>query len=96
VASLSQATFLADQFKELCSQKSNQHESLKKHGSQLNQDVFLFSSFVSRRCADGIYSLPVFTEEFSARLIAELKHFEASPLPKGRPNTMNHYGVMFY
>ena len=42
---------------------------------------------------DGIYSFPVFTKDFCAQFIAELKHFEASPMPKGRPNTMNNNGV---
>ena len=42
---------------------------------------------------DGIFSIPVFTKEFCSKLIEELKYFEASPLPKGRPNTMNNYGV---
>ena len=42
---------------------------------------------------DGIYSFPVFTKDFCTQFIAEIKHFEASPMPKGRPNTMNNYGV---
>ena len=37
--------------------------------------------------------MPVFTKEFCSQLIEELKYFEASPMPKGRPNTMNNYGV---
>ncbi|CAF1257396.1 unnamed protein product [Adineta steineri] len=43
---------------------------------------------------NGIYSIPVFTTEFCTKFIDELKHFEASPMPKGRPNTMNNYGVL--
>ena len=45
---------------------------------------------------DGIYSIPVFTQDFCKKLIEELKYFEASPMPKGRPNTMNNYGVEIY
>lgn len=37
--------------------------------------------------------MPIFTKEFCSQLIEELKYFEASPMPKGRPNTMNNYGV---
>ena len=37
--------------------------------------------------------MPVFTKEFCIQFIDELKHFESSSMPKGRPNTMNNYGV---
>lgn len=40
-----------------------------------------------------IYRLPVFTAPFCQALLQELEHFEQSDLPKGRPNTMNNYGV---
>ena len=43
--------------------------------------------------ASEVYSFPLFTEEFCDQLTAELDHIEASPVPKGRPNTMNNYGV---
>ncbi|KPP74359.1 2-oxoglutarate and iron-dependent oxygenase domain-containing protein 2-like, partial [Scleropages formosus] len=36
-----------------------------------------------------VYSL----QEFCRELIEELEHFEQSEAPKGRPNTMNNYGV---
>ncbi|XP_051490132.1 2-oxoglutarate and iron-dependent oxygenase domain-containing protein 2 isoform X2 [Apus apus] len=41
-----------------------------------------------------IYRLPVFTEEFCQALVEELENFEQSDMPKGRPNTMNKYGVL--
>jgi len=41
-----------------------------------------------------IYSFPIFTKEFCQKLLEEVKHFEESPLPKERPNTMNKYGVL--
>ncbi|XP_067910668.1 2-oxoglutarate and iron-dependent oxygenase domain-containing protein 2 isoform X1 [Heterodontus francisci] len=44
--------------------------------------------------AERVYSIPVFTEEFCNQLIGELENFEQSDMPKGRPNTMNHYGVL--
>uniref|UniRef100_A0A4X1UC01 2-oxoglutarate and iron dependent oxygenase domain containing 2 n=1 Tax=Sus scrofa TaxID=9823 RepID=A0A4X1UC01_PIG len=43
-----------------------------------------------------IYRLPVFTAPFCQALLQELEHFEQSDLPKGRPNTMNNYGVLLY
>lgn len=35
----------------------------------------------------------MFTAPFCQALLEELEHFEQSDLPKGRPNTMNNYGV---
>ncbi|UJR36360.1 hypothetical protein I4U23_029086 [Adineta vaga] len=52
------------------------------------------SSELIKKFGNGIYSIPVFTKEFCDQLIAELKHFEASSMPKGRPNSMNNYGVL--
>lgn len=41
-----------------------------------------------------IYSFPVFTQEFCRQFLEELQHFEASDMPKGRPNTMNNSGIL--
>lgn len=41
-----------------------------------------------------VYRFPVFERGFCEELVEELEHFERSSAPKGRPNTMNHYGVM--
>uniref|UniRef100_A0A8C3CNU8 2-oxoglutarate and iron dependent oxygenase domain containing 2 n=1 Tax=Cairina moschata TaxID=8855 RepID=A0A8C3CNU8_CAIMO len=41
-----------------------------------------------------IYRLPVFTEEFCRAFVEELENFEQSDMPKGRPNSMNNYGVL--
>ena len=35
----------------------------------------------------------MFTKEFCDDFIEELVNFENSDMPKGRPNTMNNYGV---
>lgn len=40
-----------------------------------------------------VYAFPVFTKDFCRQLLEELKHFEESDMPKGRPNTMNKHGV---
>lgn len=54
--------------------------------------LFLSNTFQSTE-AERVYRLPVFERSFCAELLEELEHFEQSDAPKGRPNTMNHYGV---
>ncbi|XP_064209518.1 2-oxoglutarate and iron-dependent oxygenase domain-containing protein 2 [Anguilla rostrata] len=44
--------------------------------------------------AKRVYRFPVFSEKFCKELIEELEHFEQSEAPKGRPNTMNNYGIL--
>ncbi|XP_014874869.1 2-oxoglutarate and iron-dependent oxygenase domain-containing protein 2 [Poecilia latipinna] len=44
--------------------------------------------------APRVYRLPVFEKSFCEQLVEELEHFEESTAPKGRPNTMNHYGIL--
>ncbi|KAM3936889.1 2-oxoglutarate and iron-dependent oxygenase domain-containing protein 2 [Leptodactylus fuscus] len=41
-----------------------------------------------------IYCFPVFVPQFCSDFIEELENFEKSQLEKGRPNTMNNYGVL--
>lgn len=41
-----------------------------------------------------IYCFPVFVAQFCRDLLEELENFESSWLEKGRPNTMNNYGVL--
>ncbi|CAN0371681.1 unnamed protein product [Lampetra planeri] len=43
--------------------------------------------------ADRVYVFPVFTEDFCRNFLEELQHFESSDMPKGKPNSMNTYGV---
>ncbi|CAI8027086.1 2-oxoglutarate and iron-dependent oxygenase domain-containing protein 2 [Geodia barretti] len=42
----------------------------------------------------NVYSFPVLTEEFGDLLLQELEHFDKSKMPKGRPNSMNNYGIL--
>ena len=44
----------------------------------------------------SIWRFPVFTQAFCDEFLEELFHFQQSDLPKGRPNTMNHYGVQYF
>ena len=52
----------------------------------------IYSSFSA--LAPRVYRFPVFEKSFCEELVEELEHFEQSSAPKGRPNTMNHYGVI--
>ena len=51
-------------------------------------------SLISEESPDRTFSLPVFTQDFCKLLVEELEHFEESPMPKERPNTMNNYGLL--
>ncbi|XP_033646815.1 2-oxoglutarate and iron-dependent oxygenase domain-containing protein 2-like [Asterias rubens] len=44
--------------------------------------------------AEQVFSFPLFTQQFCQDFIEEICHFESTDLPKGRPNTMNNYGVL--
>ena len=46
--------------------------------------------------AKKVYIFQVFTPEFCQEFIEEINNFESTDLPKGRPNTMNNYGVRLY
>ncbi|NXP21056.1 OGFD2 protein, partial [Scytalopus superciliaris] len=59
-------------------------------GAHLQGLLGYLESFSDKR----IYRLPVFTEEFCKTFVEELENFEQSDMPKGRPNTMNNYGVV--
>ncbi|KAJ8263596.1 hypothetical protein COCON_G00160530 [Conger conger] len=50
--------------------------------------------FISPLAAQRVYRFPVFSRKFCEELIEELEHFEQSQAPKGRPNTMNNYGIL--
>lgn len=43
---------------------------------------------------DGLWTFSMFTLEFCKLLEEELAHFEASGLPKARPNSMNRHGIL--
>jgi hypothetical protein len=42
----------------------------------------------------GVWSFDLFSQLFCDQLVAELDAFEASPLDKSRPNSMNNYGLI--
>ncbi|XP_035381964.1 2-oxoglutarate and iron-dependent oxygenase domain-containing protein 2 isoform X2 [Electrophorus electricus] len=51
-------------------------------------------ALLTTEAAPRVYRFPVFTKDFCRDLVEELEHFEQSDAPKGRPNTMNNYGVL--
>ncbi|XP_029367427.1 2-oxoglutarate and iron-dependent oxygenase domain-containing protein 2 isoform X2 [Echeneis naucrates] len=52
------------------------------------------SNLLEEQPAPRVFRLPVFNRSFCEQLLEELEHFEMSAVPKGRPNTMNHHGVL--
>ncbi|XP_030647026.1 2-oxoglutarate and iron-dependent oxygenase domain-containing protein 2 [Chanos chanos] len=49
---------------------------------------------IHEEAAPRVYRFPVFSKDFCQELIEELENFEQSEAPKGRPNTMNNYGIL--
>uniref|UniRef100_A0A1A8G2W9 2-oxoglutarate and iron-dependent oxygenase domain containing 2 n=1 Tax=Nothobranchius korthausae TaxID=1143690 RepID=A0A1A8G2W9_9TELE len=77
-----QETYLASEFKQLVEYCRSRNAN--KEGLLLLLKV----------AAPRVYCLPVFEQHFCEELVEELEHFEQSSAPKGRPNTMNHYGML--
>ncbi|XP_037114732.1 2-oxoglutarate and iron-dependent oxygenase domain-containing protein 2 isoform X2 [Syngnathus acus] len=78
-----QETFLAPEFKHIvkfCQSRNVTSQSL--------------CDLLEKETAARVYRFPVFTKSFCDDLIDELEHFERSAAPKGRPNTMNNYGIL--
>ncbi|XP_054154020.1 2-oxoglutarate and iron-dependent oxygenase domain-containing protein 2-like [Oppia nitens] len=62
-----------------------------KRGDQLSE-ILPHIRTVSRE--RRVYQFDVFTTEFCDKFIDECDHFNGSPMPKTRPNTMNNYGIL--
>lgn len=55
----------------------------------------LMSAGVIQEIVPGlVFSFPIFTLDFCALLMEEIRHFYASKLPARRPNSMNNYGII--
>ncbi|NWX38549.1 OGFD2 protein, partial [Notiomystis cincta] len=78
-----QESFLAPEFLEIV-------RFCSSPGADLQGLLSYLECFSDKR----IYRLPVFTPEFCQAFVEELENFEQSDMPKGRPNTMNNYGVL--
>ncbi|XP_061458518.1 2-oxoglutarate and iron-dependent oxygenase domain-containing protein 2 isoform X2 [Rhineura floridana] len=78
-----QESFLAPEFLEAvkcCTSKCTDLQGLLSHVESVSDK--------------RIYRLPIFSKEFCHAFIEELENFEQSEMPKGRPNSMNNYGVL--
>ena len=55
-----------------------------------------FNNLVEKleECCKQVWGFPVFTRQFCDEFLQELNHFQNTDLPKGRPNTMNRYGIL--
>lgn len=77
-----QESFLSSEFKQLVQYAQSEDATKEELVKKLSQ------------AAKRVYSFPIFTDSFCREFIEELIHFEESDLPKGRPNTMNNYGIL--
>ncbi|XP_045890287.1 2-oxoglutarate and iron-dependent oxygenase domain-containing protein 2 [Micropterus dolomieu] len=78
-----QESYLAPKFKQIvayCRSRDSSEEGL--------------AGLLEEEAAVRVYRFPVFERSFCEELVEELEHFERSSAPKGRPNTMNHYGIL--
>ncbi|XP_077455941.1 2-oxoglutarate and iron-dependent oxygenase domain-containing protein 2 isoform X1 [Stigmatopora argus] len=78
-----QETFLAPEFKHLVNYCQSHNITIQNLSGQLEEEK-----------APRVYRFPVFNKSFCKALMDELEHFERSAAPKGRPNTMNNYGIL--
>ncbi|XP_055055197.2 2-oxoglutarate and iron-dependent oxygenase domain-containing protein 2 isoform X2 [Misgurnus anguillicaudatus] len=78
-----QESFLAPEFLQMV-----------KYCSSSEATVDGLIKLIQKEAAQRVYRFPVFRREFCKDLINELEHFEQSHAPKGRPNTMNNYGIL--
>nr|XP_020446181.1 2-oxoglutarate and iron-dependent oxygenase domain-containing protein 2 [Monopterus albus] len=78
-----QESYLAPKFKQIvkyCQSSDTSEEGLL--------------GLLEEEAAPRVYRFPVFEKSFCEELVEELEHFEQAPTPKGRPNTMNRYGIL--
>ncbi|KAM7416926.1 hypothetical protein PAMA_018821 [Pampus argenteus] len=78
-----QESYLAPKFKQII-------EFCRSSGAS-QEGVF---DLLEEEAAPRVYRFSVFEKSFCEDLLEELEHFEQSSAPKGRPNTMNHYGIL--
>ncbi|XP_062399138.1 2-oxoglutarate and iron-dependent oxygenase domain-containing protein 2 isoform X2 [Sardina pilchardus] len=91
----------AERRKSLSVQSAERAEHIKKHYTPLHPHVYhLQEAYLAPEFINLVqYSLSKdATKEGLLKLInseaEELEHFEKSDVPKGRPNTMNNYGIL--
>ena len=60
--------------------------------SNFSQHLLFFTDL--KEVGKSVFSMPVFTKEFSSGFLEELQNFKASGTPHERPNSMNRGGVL--
>lgn len=78
-----QESFLAPEFLQMV-----------KYCSSSDATVDGLIKLIRTEAAPRVHRFPVFTREFCEDFINELENFEQSDAPKGRPNSMNNYGIL--
>ena len=59
----------------------------------LKQGLIDKAAKLYKAIGDGVYTFPIFSSEFCTKFISEINNFNEISMPKGRPNSMNKYGV---
>lgn len=76
--------FLHPKLRRVCQELRNEKPEAEKE----------LRAFVQEKGPSGIYRFPLFEESFCKLLHEEVEHFNQSTMPKARPNSMNHYGIL--
>jgi len=61
---------------------------------EANENLDWISVCSIKEVSPGIFVFPLFTFSFCDLLLAEIASFEATTLPRRRPNTMNNFGLI--
>ncbi|XP_042278301.1 2-oxoglutarate and iron-dependent oxygenase domain-containing protein 2-like [Thunnus maccoyii] len=80
--------------RQICSLTLLRSPTSLQSSSRLLSCVAAATPVKKEEAAPRVYRFPVFEKSFCKELVEELEHFEQSSAPKGRPNTMNHYGIL--
>jgi hypothetical protein len=73
---------------------NNNNNNNNSSSSSSSTKQWNLSDLKVMQVSPNVYTVPLFTEEFCCFMIEEIAHFEASKLPKNRPNSMNNYGLL--
>ncbi|CAH1800472.1 unnamed protein product [Owenia fusiformis] len=73
---------------------SNEFLKLVRHCKATGSTEHTVKQFMNTEKAESVFSMQVFTMDFCKVFIEEMEHFEKFDFPKGRPNTMNNYGIL--
>lgn len=69
-------------------------ESFQRGSREDVKKQLMGSGLIQEIVPELVYSFPIFTLDFCALLMEEIRHFYGSKLPARRPNSMNNYGII--